>query len=288
MNYRPHKPSSRCGLHSLAVKFASACLLLTLSFVTWAELETPKKPVPRTLFQFQSFTENEALQQLLQESELASTLEAFIQQNFRHSPTLRFRFADQPDQFNATSRELTVSWHTLHKAYLEILDKHPLQIDVQQTIILKMTEFLIWRETGRFLLSSEGLTISGDETPVLDQFALVALLNQKHLDNTYLLDAVEAYLLATHAMPLLKNDHFRVESEYDEYRYRQMVCLTLGADYEGLESVISDMAWDLPQQEQCQQAYQSALVRWKAALAPLLKKGNQIQSWRQRHSGALR
>jgi hypothetical protein len=232
--------------------------------------------------QFQLSDSDAELEQALRESDIFSRLEQFLSRNLAGTTVLSIRFANEAAPFDPERREITVPWKILRKAHADIIDKHPLQQEIQREIFTQTVEFMIWREVGRFITSAGSPALSGDELPLLDQFAMIALLSQIDIDNTFRLDAVEAFLLASHALPLMNRDQFHAETEYDEYRYRQIVCLIVGADYQPVEHVVQDSNWDPARQQQCREIYRSALTHWKHRMAPLLKPDNLVQHWQSR------
>jgi hypothetical protein len=258
---------------------ASASLLFTAAPALSEETPLAKKALIG--FEFQISDTNEHLESLIRESNLATRLDAFISNNLTVAHPLTYYFAEDASDLREQPHQIAMSYRLLNTAYQSILDKHPLQPDIQEQHFLQVVEYVMWREFGRTLFRQNPnlLAKPADET-VLDQFAMIMLMHQPDSGQQFQLDAVETFLVSDKQRNLPKDAAFKAEIEYDEHRYRQLVCLVLGADYQPIEGMVEELAWDDEKQKQCRDTYRQALDYWLQTLAPVLKPDNQLQQWR--------
>lgn len=259
---------------------ASASLLFMAAGPALAE-DTPLAKKALIGFEFQISDTNEHLESLIRGSDLALRLDEFVSKNLTMEQALTYYFADESSDTRAQPNQITMSYRLLNAAYQSILDKHPLQSDIQEQHFRQVVEFVIWREFGRMLFRQNASLLAkpADET-VLDQFAMIMLMHQPDPGAQFQLDATETFLVADNLGTLPKDASFKTEIEYDEHRYRQMVCLVLGADYQPTEGMVEELVWDDAKQKQCRESYRQALDYWLQTLTPILKPDNQLQQWR--------
>src|SRR3990167_2020750 len=259
---------------------ASASLLLSVATPLQAE-DAPLAKKALIGFEFQISDTNEHLETLIRNSDLALRLDEFVGKNLTVAQPLTYYFADESSDTRAQPTQIAISYRMLNAAYQSILDKHPLQSDVQEQHFRQVVEYVIWREFGRTLFSQNAslLATPADET-VLDQFAMIMLMHQPDPGEQFRLDAIETFLVTDSQRTLPKDSAFKTEIEFDEHRYRQMVCLVLGADYQPTEGMVEELVWDAEKQKQCSESYRQALDHWLKTLTPVLKADNQLQQWR--------
>lgn len=259
---------------------ASASLLFTAVSPALAE-DAPLAQKALIGFEFQISDTNEHLESLIRGSDLAQRLDEFVSKNLTLEQALTYYFADDSSDTRTLPNQIAMSYRLLNAAYQSILDKHPLQPEIQEQHFQQVVEFVIWREFGRLLFRKNASLLAkpADET-VLDQFAMIMLMHQSDPGEQFQLDAIETFLVADSLRTLPKDAAFKTEIEYDEHRYRQMVCLVLGADYQPTEGMVEGLVWDDEKQKQCSESYRQALDYWLQTLTPILKPDNQLQQWR--------
>lgn len=71
---------------------------------------------------------------------------------------------------------------------------------------------------------------------------------------------------------------FQKEAEFDEERYRMVVCLVLGKDHVSHIELLKELAWDKQRLESCRELYQQKLTLWYEALEPYLAPGNILKT----------
>lgn len=264
----------------LKALLTSASLLLCATVPALAE-DAPLAKKALIGFEFQISDTNEHLEALIRNSDLALRLDEFVSKNLTVEQPLTYYFADESSDTRAQPNQIAISYRILNAAYQSILDKHPLQSDVQEQHFRQVVEYVIWREFGRTLFNQNAslLTKPADET-VLDQFAMIMLMHQTSPGEQFRLDAIETFLVADSQRTLPKDAAFKTEIEFDEHRYRQMVCLVLGADYQPTEGMVEELVWDAEKQKQCSESYRQALDHWLKTLTPILKADNLLQQWR--------
>jgi len=188
---------------------------------------------------------------------------------------------------NKQGYEIFIPFSFLHKLNHGLKNKYPEQQAIRDHIYAAAVEKFLWFEFGRALVNQFTLPISGQEIFALDNFSTLMLVNLNQLNSDYILDATEAYLLIDHTFSLTENRVYESESEFDEHRYRRVVCLILGKDLADKHhqseapyaELLSELAWDNKRLIQCQKHYHNKLFAWLEALRPHLKENNQFKTW---------
>jgi len=263
------------------------------------------------IFQFETTNNRDSnLIETLKFHSVFEKLELFTRQNLHLKNNISFYFRNSDDTFpqsfsGSTSAsgstsyfeqdtdttkqdyEIIIPFSFLHKLDQGLKSKYPEQQAVRERIYATAVEKFLWFEFGRALVNQYTLAISGQEVFALDNFSTLMLVNLDQLNSDYILDATEAYLLIDHTFSLTENRVYESESEFDEHRYRRVVCLILGKDLADKHNhseapyaeLLSELAWDNKRQVQCQQHYQNKLLAWFEALRPHLKENNQFNAW---------
>jgi len=181
--------------------------------------------------------------------------------------------------FGASQNQVFIPYTFLYQAFDYVRLKYPQQAMLSNKLFAFTVEKLLWSELGRVLINQYALSITGKEEISLDQFSTVMLLNLSELDSEYLLDATEDFLLIDDSSTLMSRISFQSETELDELRYRLVMCMVLGKDYEGHAELLEELTWDQDRLLQCRNHYQEKMMAWYEALQPFLKPENNLKKW---------
>lgn len=262
---------------ALATLIASVVLLFDSGT---AHAEQPLTKRHSINFDFQISDTHEHMEKLIRSANLEAAFDEFVSKNFNLEAPFSFYFFDEKSIAKLQPHQVAISYRTLNAAYQSILNKHPLQTEIQEQHFLEVVAFTLWRELGRSIFGPDRLIpLAANETS-LDQFALIILMHFPKPAAQFLVDGIESFLLADNAESLPANSEFKSEMEFDEHRYRQMICIVIGADYHPTEGIVEELAWNSEKQKQCRESYRQALDSWLQALVPILKVENSLQQWR--------
>lgn len=217
---------------------------------------------------------------LLQERGVFDKLRLFASDNLNLKTDITFVLYDGDGAFfDSSQNKVWVPYHFLRELYDGIAAKYPQQSEVTQKIFSAAVEQMLWFEFGRVLVSQYTLPIRGLEEYTLDNFSTLMLLNLSDLESEFILDAAEQYLVVDDAKSLLQDASFQNENEFDQHRYRRIICIVIGQDNENDVELLAELAWDRERLAQCRKQYSSSLNDWYEALFPYLKPENKMQRW---------
>ncbi len=220
---------------------------------------------------------------LLAEQGVLTKLTRFVDRNFKLEQPLQLQFYQGAELFfDAQSRAMLIPVSTLKRLYDNVASKYPQQREVRHLVYLAAVEHLLWYQLGQALVNQFDLQIRGRESYSLDSFAALMLLSLNELRSDYLLDAVEEYLLALGSSSLLAGGSGTSEAEQDEIRYRLIVCLVLGLDFENQFERVEGLAWGEDELAECQDRYWQTLTVWHQKLKAHLKPGSDLARWQSR------
>ncbi len=220
------------------------------------------------------------LLKILQDQAIFKKLQDFTANNLKLKADVIYTLHQGNEPFFGPSlNQIFIPYSFLHKVYDDVQFKYPQQTEQLEKLFSFAIEKLIWIEFGRVLISQYDLAISGREEFTLDNFSTVMLLNLSDLDSEYLLDATEEFLLIDDSSSLMSRISFQSEAEFDEQRYRMVVCMVLGKDNESYIELLEELAWDKKRLLHCREHYQEKMMAWYEALQPFLKPGNKLDQW---------
>jgi hypothetical protein len=189
-----------------------------------------------------------------------------------------FHLGNQPF-FGASQNQILIPYTFVYQAYDYVRDKYPQQDELSNTLFAFTIEKLLWLELGRELINQYSLSITGEEEISLDQFSTLMLINLNEWDSEYLLDATEAFLIVDDSSTLLSRISFQSEAQLDELRYRLVMCMVLGKDYNKQDVQLDELTWDQGRLLHCRDHYQEKMMAWYDALKQFLKPENSLKKW---------
>jgi hypothetical protein len=72
---------------------------------------------------------------------------------------------------------------------------------------------------------------------------------------------------------------FQSESALDQQRYRLVMCMVLGNDYEDHIELLDELSWNQDRLLNCRDHYKEKMMAWYEALQPFLKPENNLKKW---------
>lgn len=228
----------------------------------------------------ESSVRSHELIKLLKERDVFEKLKLFSANNLilKKDVTFVLYEGDGPF-FDALQNEVLIPYSFLHELYDGVVNKYPQQPEINRKIFSAAVEQMLWFEFGRVLVSQYTLPIRGLEEYTLDNFSTLMLLNLSDLESEFILDAAEQYLVVDDAKSLLQGSSFQNENEFDQHRYRKIVCTVLGLNDQNNVDLLAELAWDSEHLALCRKQYLSNLNDWYEVLFPYLKPDNKMQRW---------
>lgn len=247
----------------------------------WAALATTSVLAQPVTYRFEETnTQNSKLVGILQDHQIFDRLKRFSAQNLQLKAEVSFiLYEGEGLFFDAAKNEVLIPYASLLELYDGISAKYPQQSEVVQRIFSSAVEQMLWFEFGRVLVSQYALPILGREEYTLDNFSTLMRLNLGDLESEFILDAAEHYLVMEDTKSLRHEAFFQNEIEFDQHRYRMIVCMVLGRDNVPPVDLLAELAWDKERLEWCRQRYLSKLNAWYSVLLPYLKPDNPMQRW---------
>lgn len=247
-------------------------LLISSLFVFQGLLSLPLS-AQTVQFQFEDTTDytNELIQHL-NDLKVFEKLTSFTSQNITLTSDITFNFYSGDSVFfDASESRIFVPYSYLVELNEGLYSKYPQQEIVREEIFASAVEQLLWFELGRALVNQFSLPLLGKEEIALDEFAVLMLLQFNSRAQDYLLDSAEAYLLIDDARSLLDGTSQQQQVALDEERYRRIVCIILGRDFEPYVKLVDESAWDEKRLSQCEDRFKARLIKWYQRLKPYLK-----------------
>ncbi len=244
-------------------------------------------------FTIQPSPENQqdiALLKKLDETKTFERIKSIMSANFILSKPVQLHIQNMKELIsNPANQEInvhtiTLPFNFLHTLYQSLLNKYEHQSETINSIFSASVEFYFWSEFADYLIKDKPLEIAGDSFATKDNFASIMLLNQNNSNSDFITDASEAYLLIRQTTSSTLHQHSQNELQLDQFRFKHIVCLTLGFDQimqnpEIERFHLKSFSWDENSIENCKAAYLSLLDNWYQALGPMLKKGNTLSHW---------
>ena len=251
------------------------------SAVSKVELATVEGEVFHVYFDVESASElDRKLLDVLRDQGILKKITGFSVQNLELKSDVFYSFHQGNEPFfGASQNQIFIPYTFLYQVYDDVRVKYPQQAELSDMLFAYTIEKLLWLELGRVLISQYALPISGKEEISLDQFSTVMLLNLSEKDSEYLLDATEEFLLVDDSSTLMSRISFQSEEELDELRYRLVMCMVLGKDYESHNELLDELTWDQDRLLHCRDHYQEKILAWYEALEPFLKPENKLKKW---------
>lgn len=246
----------------------SCLLLLCLSVISHDLLA-----VPSVKFEYQAPNDyTRKIFERLSEQEVLSQFEAIVRKNFELGLEIIFEFYSGDSKlFDALGNKIFIPYSYLVELNEGLASKYPQQPQTSQRIFDAALTHILWVEFGRALVSQYAIPLDRSEHVLLDEFAIMMLLNTGVGEDEYILDAAETALLIDDTRSVLGSSGDQ-ESLSDKQRYRLMVCMVLGHDYEPLFENVPDVTWDDQRIKQCEQTVLNSGVAWYNRLRPALSK----------------
>lgn len=229
-------------------------------------------------FEFESTNEyTDELILTLKEHKVFSGLESFAKDNFQLTSDVLFSFYEGDSVFfDAAGNKVFIPYSFLIELNEGLISRYPQQALIREEIFSAAIEQLLWFEFGRALVSQHALPILGQEEIALDEFAIMMMLQFNRRAQDYLLDSAEAYLLVDDAKSLLDNASMQQQVSMDEQRYRRIVCIILGRDYEPYDALLEEIAWDKDRLKDCEDRFNQRLKGWYETLGPSLREDSPL------------
>lgn len=220
---------------------------------------------------------------LLQEQTVFKKISDFLSANLRLKADVLYSFIQGNEPlFGASQNQIFIPFNFLHQVYDDLRFKYPHQTDLSNKLFAFTIEKLLWQELGRVLISQYALPITGKEELSIDQFSTLVLLNLSEVDSEYILDATEEFLQIDDASTLISRLSFQSEAEFDEQRYRLVMCLVLGKDHENHGELLTELTWDQDRLLSCRAHYKEKMQSWHQALMPFLNAESSFSRWLER------
>lgn len=199
-------------------------------------------------------------------------LETTIQKNFvlKHKLTLKF-YEGHAALFNDLDNTSFIPQSYLIELKEGLASTYPEQSEVRNNIFDAALVKLIWVEFGRALVSQYSIPLTGNEDVLLDEFSTLMMLSSDVIEPDYLLDAAEYLLLVDRSRSILEGGE-GIEAKMDEQRYRHIVCLVLGHDYEPFKEKVKEVTWDEERLQGCERSSGLMSVQWRQRLTPALRE----------------
>lgn len=186
---------------------------------------------------------------------------------------VRIEVSERPyGYYDADDRTVVVPLSNIYRVHDDLKARFPQQEDVQRSILSAAIQFYLMSELIRAITVELELRISGWDAERIDALTTVLLLESSTVDQPYLLDAAEEFLLIDRAAPSIQSQKFKTEFEADEYRLSQILCVMKAYDAEDASAPAFD-------QGNCSGQYEAAMSYWANTLGEHLTEGAQLSNW---------
>ncbi|KZY68243.1 hypothetical protein A3742_10230 [Oleiphilus sp. HI0071] len=174
--------------------------------------------------------------------------------------------------YDPDARLVVVPLSNIYRAFDDLKARFPQQEGVQQSILSAALQFYLMSELIRGVVIDLELKIVGWDAERIDALVTVMLLESSVVDQPYLLDAAEEFLLIDRAAPSIQSQRFKTEFEADEYRLMQVLCVMKAYDSEETAAPVFD-------RRECTGQYEAALTYWADVLAAHLRENSRLKEW---------
>lgn len=213
-------------------------------------------------------------------SDFEQPLKQFLSTEIVLEKPISIEVSERPYGFYESDERLViVPLSNIYRVFDDLKARFPQQEDVQQSILSAALQFYFLSELIRAVAIDLELRISGWDAERIDALTTVLLLESSVVDQPYLLDAAEQFLLIDRAAPSVQTYRFKTEFEADEYRLGQVLCVMKAFDSEETSAPTLD-------QQQCSGQYEAAMSYWANVLAERLREGAQLKKWATLPNGA--
>lgn len=174
--------------------------------------------------------------------------------------------------YDSDERVVVVPLSNIYRTFDDLKARFPQQEAVQQSILSAALQFYFMSELVRGIARELELRIVGWDAERIDALVTVLLLESSVVDQPYLLDAAEEFLLIDRAAPLIQSQRFKTEFEADEYRLTQVLCVMKA--YDSVET-----AAPVFERRDCAGQYEAAMNYWADILAEHLRENARLKKW---------
>lgn len=186
---------------------------------------------------------------------------------------VRIEVSERPyGYYDSDDRTVVVPLSNIYRVHDDLKARFPQQEDVQHSILSAAIQFYLLSELIRAITVELELRISGWDAERIDALTTVLLLESSTVDQPYLLDAAEEFLLIDRAAPSIQSQKFKTEFEADEYRLSQILCVMKAYDAEDASAPAFD-------QGNCSGQYEATMAYWANTLGEHLREGAQLSNW---------
>ena len=200
-------------------------------------------------------------------------LHAFLSGELVLANSLGVEVSERPyGYYDPDERTVVVPLSNIYRVNDDLKARFPQQEDVQRSILSAALQFYLLSELIRAIAIELELRISGWDAERIDALTTVLLLESSVVDQPYLLDAAEEFLLIDRAAPSIQSQKFKTEFEADEYRLSQILCVMKAYDSEEASAPAFD-------QGNCSGQYEAAMSYWANILAEHLRESAQLLKW---------
>lgn len=208
----------------------------------------------------------------IEDEQLLLRLNNAVQDNFALNKAVVFKLYDGDSAlFNVSENTSYLPNSFLIELKEGLGAKYPSQPEIRNKIFDAALMQLIWVEFGRVLISQFSIPLTGNEEVLLDEFSTIMMLNSDVVEQDYILDAAEYYLLIDRSRSLFEKGE-KQEGKLDKQRYKHIVCMVLGRDYEPFKEKIEEITWDEDSLKGCKDSLGAIYSAWQARLKPALKE----------------
>lgn len=206
-------------------------------------------------------------------SDFEQPLQQLIFEEIALDQTIVIEVSEGPyGYYDPDERVVVVPLSNIYRAFDDVRARYPQQEAVQQSILSATLQFYFMSELVRSIAIELELRIVGWDAERIDALATVLLLESSVVDQPYLLDAAEEFLLIDRAAPSIQSQRFKTEFEADEYRLAQVLCVMRAYDSEETTAPVFD-------QRDCAGQYEAAMSYWADILAEHLRENARLKKW---------
>ncbi len=206
-------------------------------------------------------------------SDFEQPLQQLVFEEIRLNEAIYIEVSERPyGYYDPDERVVVVPLSNIYRVFDDLKARFPQQEAVQQSILSAAVQFYLMSELVRGIAIDLELRIVGWDAERIDALVTVMLLESSVVDQPYLLDAAEEFLLIDRAAPSIQSQRFKTEFEADEYRLAQVLCVMKAYDSE-------ETAAPVFERRRCAGQYEAAMSYWANILAELLRENARLKKW---------
>lgn len=206
-------------------------------------------------------------------SDFEQPLQQLLFKEIALEETIYIEVSERPyGYYDPDERVVVVPLSNIYRAFDDLKARFPQQEAVQQSILSAAIQFYFMSELVRGIAIDLELRIVGWDAERIDALVTVMLLESSVVDQPYLLDAAEEFLLIDRAAPSIQSQRFKTEFEADEYRLTQVLCVMKAYDSEETSAPVFE-------RRDCTGQYEAAMSYWADILAGYLRENARLKKW---------